>query len=80
MERERIRSIPVGTGNPFGRPLFGALKKVYPRGHGESLWRMAALVGWRGLSPWARGILRGGRGWTRYRGSIPVGTGNPRSA
>ena len=31
-----MRSIPVGTGNPYAMPAGADQSEVYPRGHGES--------------------------------------------
>ena len=67
----------MGTGNPLlGHGQVSALR-VYPRGHGESVERLARHVAAEGLSPWARGIRKARTAGQALMRSIPVGTGNP---
>ena len=74
---EGSRSIPVGTGNPRRARRRSARRRVYPRGHGESLLPLVRTRFYGGLSPWARGIQISVAWWRGGGGSIPVGTGNP---
>ena len=71
------RSIPVGTGNPQQSCTAWPARRVYPRGHGESVMPSTCTALSSGLSPWARGIRAGVPARGTQGGSIPVGTGNP---
>ena len=76
----RLRSIPVHTGKPRSSRLAQALRKVYPRTHGET-YSTCRFVGpcW-GLSPYTRGNPAGGISPHSHQRSIPVHTGKPGQA
>ena len=73
---QRIRFIPVGTGNTLRAHDTSGGRAVHPRGYGEHSSASAMKPAGPGSSPWVRGTRPGDidiKGFPRF---IPVGTGN----
>ena len=79
LQGSRMGSIPAGTGKPESLRLSPSSIRVDPRGHGEAVHMSSSVVTPNGRSPRARGSrASSGRG-AASGGSIPAGTGKPRS-
>ena len=70
-------SIPAGAGNPRWYAAVRRMRKVHPRGCGESLDPAQDVSSTPGPSPRVRGILWPARGHGLHVRSIPAGAGNP---
>ena len=70
-------SIPACAGEPYLHCRLRGSVKVYPRVCGGTYNGGTMSVSFTGLSPRVRGNLRGSRGQTAGRGSIPACAGEP---
>ena len=75
---DSCRSIPAGAGKPPGSARLAAVRRVYPRGCGETGVTRSLTAPPPGLSPRVRGNHRIDGRLLRRRGSIPAGAGKPR--
>ena len=74
---DKLGPIPAGAGEPApGAPSLRC-SRAYPRGRGGTVAAEGGMVGWRGLSPRARGNHLRPRLSRHNRGPIPAGAGEP---